>query len=408
MSRAAIFGGTFDPPHLGHAAIARSLSEQEDIDRVLVLPTWKSPMKTLPKANIHHRLAMTSLAVGSIPKVTVHDHEAFPYMDTTGFSVYTADTLRFFSSQYRELVLVLGSDNLCRFKGWKDSQEILGLARLLIVRRPGDVSVPDQYRSLVLNMESPQISSTEIRQSSWHSGGASTGLPSGISGRVGHYIRQNGLYLAEDHDSLRLLRACESRAAAELSGKRLNHSLAVSIEAERLAIIYGLNSQRARIAGLLHDLAREKSSGELQELFQKPPSGLDFSSFSGKVQAVLHGPCGAGLAKQELGIDQKDVLEAIAFHATGLPGMGPLAAAVYIADLAEPTRVFSQARGLLEKIRGMDLSLGRLLLTAARIKMSYLEKGAGEFEGLGALFLEHLERGGWREYDIMPSCGWRI
>lgn len=118
-----------------------------------------------------------------------------------------------------------------------------------------------------------------------------------------------------------------------LSGHRFEHSLGVMREAERIAGKFGLDADKCRLAGLVHDCAREMNVDEMNE----NPS--------------LHGILGAEIARERYGITDPEVLEAVRAHTTGLPGMGPVAQAVFIADYTEEGRVgehFDKVRGILE------------------------------------------------------------
>ncbi|PKK91769.1 MAG: nicotinate (nicotinamide) nucleotide adenylyltransferase [Candidatus Wallbacteria bacterium HGW-Wallbacteria-1] len=403
MGRVAIYGGTFDPPHRGHVAVVRELSSRDDIDKILVLPTWKSPLKEMPQANIHHRLVMAGLALDGIPGVEVNDHEAYPCLDTANFSVYTADTLKHLSMIYRNLVLVLGSDIQKSFLNWKNVEQILKLADIMIIRRPGEKTCSLAFDFESMEIEGVQISSGEIRGNLI----SSAEMKSVVPPNVLEYIKVNGLYFSMNDNAAAQLEKSLEFVRNRLKGHRLNHSLAVAVEAERIAIVYGLNPFQARLGGLLHDSARDMESIELDAILREPHGQIASASFSGEVRAVLHGPCAAVLVRRELEIEDSQILEAITYHATGCPGMSPVAAAVYLADFAEPSRKFPQARQILEELRSGSQSLGALLLKTARFKAAFLARSSESSEQLGAAFLDHLEMGGWREYDMMPSCLWR-
>lgn len=120
---------------------------------------------------------------------------------------------------------------------------------------------------------------------------------------------------------------------ATLSPHRFEHSLGVMREAERIAEKFGLDVVKCRLAGLVHDCAREMNEAEMKD----NPS--------------LHGILGAQIAHDRYGIKDEEILEAIRAHTTGLPGMGTVAQAIFIADYTESGRVgehFDKVRAILE------------------------------------------------------------
>ena len=143
-----------------------------------------------------------------------------------------------------------------------------------------------------------------------------------------------------------------------LSEKRLKHSISVSETAVALASKYGENIEKSRIAGLVHDCAKNMKSSELikmasdheiyiDEVFQNNPS-------------ILHGHVGSIIAREVMGISDQDILNAIAYHTTGRRDMSLLEKIIYIADYIEPLRKISG----LEQLR----SLSYVDLDAAVIK----------------------------------------
>jgi nicotinate-nucleotide adenylyltransferase len=133
VRRVGIFGGTFDPPHVGHLLIAGWAREALALERVVFVPAGQPPHKRgrmLTAAR--HRLAMTRLAVRGNPAFRVATLE----LERRGPS-FTVDTLRAFARAGVELFLLVGADSLDDFHGWHDPDGILSLARLAVAGRPG-------------------------------------------------------------------------------------------------------------------------------------------------------------------------------------------------------------------------------------------------------------------------------
>lgn len=149
-----------------------------------------------------------------------------------------------------------------------------------------------------------------------------------------------------------LLHAAEEFTRARISPKRYAHTLGVADTAERLATIHGLDPQRARLAALLHDAARELKSEDLLKLAEERRLPIDEPERQSP--KLLHGPIAAEMAKRELGIGDGEVLEAVRVHTTGEPGMGPLALALFVADKIEPGRDYPSV-GRLRELAELDI-----------------------------------------------------
>jgi nicotinate-nucleotide adenylyltransferase len=134
LKRIGIFGGSFDPPHLGHLVIAEMARRSFDLDVVFFVPAYKPPHKEgSHPSTARDRLAMTKLAVRGNAKLRVSDLE----LRRKGIS-YTVDTVRAFRDRFptSQLFLIIGSDSLRQFHSWKSPGEILEGASLIVYRRP--------------------------------------------------------------------------------------------------------------------------------------------------------------------------------------------------------------------------------------------------------------------------------
>ncbi len=141
-----------------------------------------------------------------------------------------------------------------------------------------------------------------------------------------------------------------------LKPKRYQHSLGVAKTARILAQKYGANVEKAYIAGLLHDCAKLPDIKEQMKLAKK--YGMEFDEVTLKCPAVIHAPLGARHAKEEYGITDKEILDAIEYHTVGRANMTLMDKIIYVADMIEPTRDFDGV----EKLRKMaDKSLDKVL-----------------------------------------------
>ncbi len=121
-----------------------------------------------------------------------------------------------------------------------------------------------------------------------------------------------------------------------MSDSKLAHSLAVRDECEALAVRYGADPQKARLAGLLHDCARDLGESDLLHAAQR--HGIDPDEWRTEDYSLLHAPVAAILASELFRIRDTDILHAIAVHTTGCVGMRTLDLILFVADYIEPNR----------------------------------------------------------------------
>ncbi len=120
--------------------------------------------------------------------------------------------------------------------------------------------------------------------------------------------------------------------------KRLKHCLRVKDTAEKLAKIYNVDKDKAAIAGLMHDLAKEKTSDEVITLCKK--EGYNVDPIVGSNLNTLHGAASAIIARDLMGVTDEDTLNAMAYHTIGRKNMSTLEKVIYLADYIEPFRDF--------------------------------------------------------------------
>jgi nicotinate-nucleotide adenylyltransferase len=160
--RLGVYGGSFDPPHLGHLLPVIDAAEQLELDGVRFVPASTQPLKVgRASARPADRLAMTERLVQGIPGFTVDPAE----IDRPGLS-YTVDTLAGLAEANRgaELFLLLGADAYALFEKWREPERIRTLATIVVMVR-GDSSLPPSARAEVKVLQSRRvdISSTELR-----------------------------------------------------------------------------------------------------------------------------------------------------------------------------------------------------------------------------------------------------
>ena len=190
--RVGIFGGTFDPIHIGHLIIGQEIMLQCALDRVVFMPSGDPPLKhTMTSAE--DRAMMVSLAVRDYPGFELSRFE----LSRPGKS-YTIDTLRHLRrnmSENPKIFLIIGADNAVEMGDWFDPEGVLDLAHVLVAERPGfeRARVDPAFQSRMQFVETPllDISSTAIRERVCTRKSISFLVPDAVA----DYIRTRGLYL---------------------------------------------------------------------------------------------------------------------------------------------------------------------------------------------------------------------
>jgi nicotinate-nucleotide adenylyltransferase len=194
--RIGIVGGTFDPIHLGHTALAEWAADCAGLDRVLLVPAGQPPHRGDATAPAADRLEMSRLAAAGHPRLEVSDVE----LRRDGPS-YTVDTIRELARERpgAELYLVLGWDAARELRSWRDPDVVLRLAKLVIVSRPGfpEPTAEDVRRAgidlacvILCGVGTPEVEATDIRRL-LETGGSLDGM---VDPAVEAYLRRKGLY----------------------------------------------------------------------------------------------------------------------------------------------------------------------------------------------------------------------
>ena len=163
--RICLFGGTFDPPHIGHLLIAQTVCEAEHFDKILFIPANKPPHKMV-NTSLEDRLAMLNIAVEGNPNFEISDVEI-----RRGGVSYTIDTVKMVKEEIDQekdkIFYLIGSDSLMDFHNWKGPREILAECQVVVAIRPGfrpsDIPAWILHRIQFANIPRFEISSTNIR-----------------------------------------------------------------------------------------------------------------------------------------------------------------------------------------------------------------------------------------------------
>ena len=193
--RLGILGGSFDPPHVAHLAIASEACHELALERVLFVPAAAPPHKGAgERTSASVRLEMTSLALDDDLRFTASGIEI-----ERGLT-YTVDTLRALNERYagHDLVFIMGSDSLLQLASWHEPEELLSLCSLAVAPRPGDTPEAiaaaaarwGDYQVTLLDVPLLDVSSSTIRDRVAHGRPIRYLVPQ----RVEQYVLESGLY----------------------------------------------------------------------------------------------------------------------------------------------------------------------------------------------------------------------
>ena len=367
-----IYGGTFNPPHLGHMAAAKAAVAALGLDKLLLIPAAIPPHKALPSDTPapEHRLAMVEKwadGMGAGAEVSALE------LEREGKS-YTSDTLRAIRQTYpdAELWLLMGTDMFLTLHLWHEPEVILSLAGICAFGRTeqdGEALFAPQREHLQKDFDAKittitlpglvDISSTRLREQLENGGGGQYLLPS-----VYGYILMHRLYGTKaDLKNLDLnqLRAC---SYSMMRAKRIPHVMGVEEEAVKLAQRWGADPELARRAGILHDCTKYYELPEQLDICEE--YGVRLDALEQKAVKLLHSKTGACIARGVFG--QPDaVYDAIFWHTTGKADMTTLEKVLYIADYMEPNRDFDGVERL-RHLAYTDLDKAMLLGVEMTIK----------------------------------------
>ncbi len=359
--RIGIYGGSFNPPHLGHLAAARAAMAALGLDRLVFVPAGVPPHKELAPGSpgLEQRLEMTGIAADQL--LTPGAAEVWDTELRRAGKSYTADTLEEAAARWPgdELWLLMGTDMFLTLHQWREPGRILELAGVCAFGRTeadGEAVFAPQREFLrktypgarIATITVPglvDVSSTRLRELLVRGEGRDF-LPEAVYG----YILREKLY--GTHADLKRLGLDELRCVSYsmVYAKRLAHIRGCEEEAARLARRWGADEGRMRRAAILHDCTKYLTVREHLDICEK--YGVGLCPLERSTDKLLHAKSGAALAKYVFGLD--DIYDAILYHTTARAGMSLEEKILYIADYMEPNRAFPEV-GELRRLAYTDL-----------------------------------------------------
>lgn len=346
MKKIGIFGGSFDPVHKEHVAVARAAVESLGLDALYIVPAKTPPHKTYKNlSSDSDRLAMCRLAFANVKNCVVTDYEI-----ARGDTSYTYLTCRYFRSRFQKETLfwLVGTDMLRDFPTWKNPESIVSDVTLAVCARAenGEWIEREQAkfyarfkkRFAVIDYNGADVSATKIRVLA----GAGMDVSPYTPENVAAYIQEKQLYnVPYAKDALALLKP-----------QRIEHTLRVAEAAASKAASLHISEKQAITAALFHDCAKYLGVDDYRL------QGFVLPSEWGEVpQSVVHQFAGAYLAEKTFNITDSEVLDAIRYHTSGKENMPLLTKLIFLADMLESGRDFDGVKRLRALFWENDTSL---------------------------------------------------
>lgn len=323
----ALFGGSFNPIHIGHLWMANAALQYAGADQVLFMPTGDAPHKG-QMLDGDTRYAMVKKAIKGTPQYALSDYE----IKTPGKS-YTIKTLEHLQKGDDTFGLLIGEDSFLQIHTWYEYEELITRVPLWVVPRHTDISlsVQSQYARLTalgatiqfLPMGRIEISSTDIRRRVRFHQPIRAMVPKDVEA----YIHENQLY--RDAHADQMIQGLQE----DIAPKRMAHILRVAYWMDELAKQHGIDEKETMEAALLHDSAKGIEKKLLDDSWYS-----ERFTMQDEDKALWHEELGMLRAQKKYGVTNEDVLRAIRVHTTGAHPMQPLDKLLYIADKTEPGR----------------------------------------------------------------------
>lgn len=341
-----IMGGTFDPIHNGHLMLGRYARDLFSLEQIWFMPNGNPPHKVSDsiESQTKHRVEMVRRAIEHEDSFVLQLYEV-----NRKEVNYSYLTMEHFKDAYpaHEFYFIVGADSLFSLDRWVHPEKLLKTCVMLAAYRDGKNTsemekqiryLNEKYDADIRLLHTPDvdISSSEIRQRLKKNLQIDEMVPQVVC----EYIKDHQLYYDE-------LCVMKEKVRQSQNDFRFKHTIGVMETAVKLAKRYQEDADKARIAGLLHDCAKEIYPG------------------------LQHASKGAELAREEYGITDQEILDAIKWHTTGRPKMTLLDKIIYVADYIEPNR--NQAPNL-DEIRHLAmLNLDECLYTILEASLAYLK-----------------------------------
>lgn len=314
IKKVLLFGGSYNPIHQGHINAALNASMQLEVDEV-----WLMPRKYNYDGSLlldgKFRVKMIEIAIQHLSNFKVCEVEL---NDKNKELIYTYNTAVKLKKIYKNIMFyfLIGADQLNSLKHWYHAKELTELFNFVCYKRPGyniDVEQANEYNVKIIDGPLVDTSSTLIRSGTFQK----------IDDEIQKFIIDNQLYLKE-------------RVMPKLPEDRFIHVLSTARLAKKIAVSNNVSTNRAYVAGILHDIAKGLSKDEISDIMHKY-----FSDKLSYPEYCHHAFVSAYIAKHDFGITDRKILKAIYNHTKATKNMSKLDKIIYCADKLEMSRPFA-------------------------------------------------------------------
>lgn len=340
------FGGSFDPVHNGHENILRTALNYKKFDKIIVMPVGSPGHKPSCKAPFPVRKHLVEQAFSDIGvELLVSDFEG--NSREKSYSYLTVDYLKSVYPQ-ATIYFIIGADSAINMKSWARWQYLAGQVTFLVFAREYDeddlltaaVKEIQQYSpdTAIIRSQVIPVSSTQLRNTA-AAGGDISGL---VDGKVNRLIEKYHLYADDFYE--RNIGTAQLLIPLMLREKRAQHTFNVAKLAVQFAEKYGVDTQKAYLCALLHDIMKQQPD---RIMLHRAQQSDIIEKIAAKPMPVLHGFAAADFARREMGIEDEEILMAIKSHTCGRRNMSNLEKIIYLADMLSEERDFPEKEPLL-------------------------------------------------------------
>ena len=331
MSKIGVFLSTFNPIHNGHMFVANKLKCEYDLDKIFLVPLNIIPNKFEELPSIKLRSEMCKLTCEDYHNIMVYNTQHDIDLSCV-FNILQEIKSRFCND---DLCLIVEPDLFLSFDLWNKYEEIFDVAFVVSIafskydyELMKNKAEKIEKKVIIKMFERHYISSEFIRIK------YAQGLKcfDYLDGKVEQYILKNNIYVGNDC----LFKECFNASQNRLSSKRFNHCQMVAKAAKELAILYNEDEQKAEIAGILHDIVKEKSKEYLLYIMEE--CGVNLSEIEKNTPQIWHSIVGALYCEKYLGIEDKQIINSIKYHTTASRDMTVFEKIIYMADCISDDR----------------------------------------------------------------------
>lgn len=331
MSKIGVFLSTFNPIHNEHIFVANKLKSKYNLDKILLVPSNVTLNKIDELPPIKIRRDMCKLACDDYDDIAVYDIHSKIDLSCV-FSILHELKIEFCDD---DLYLIVESNLFLSFDLFNKYEKIFDIASILpVVFSKYEYKLMKKkaeklQKAVIINMFEKEHMSSECIRIKYAQGSKCSSY---LNHKVDQYILENNVYCGDDC----LFKECFGASRSRLSSKRFNHCKMVAKAAKDLAKLYNEDENKSEIAGILHDIVKEKDQKYLLDIIED--CDVKLSEVEKNSPQIWHSIAGALYCEKYLGIEDRDIINAIKYHTTGNRDMTTFEKIIYMADCISDDR----------------------------------------------------------------------